>query len=177
MWLLENVVATTWFNLLLLASLIVLMILVILNFCQWKKLKNEYQELMQVIGKGEDLNENLKKFVKKIESVSRETEQLKNKADSIEKNMEKCLQKVGVVRYNAYGSAGNDLCFAVALLDFEDNGVVFNGIYSRDNTTATYAKPIEHGKSKYPLVKEEEEAIEIAKHNGYKCFLKLEQKG
>ena len=53
------------------------------------------------------------------------------------------------------------------------NGVVINGIYSRDNTTTTYAKPIEHGKSKYTLVKEEEEALEKAMHNGYKCFLDI----
>ena len=63
------------------------------------------------------------------------------------------------------------MCFALALLDFEDNGVVINGIYSRDNTTNTYAKPIERGLSKYTLVKEEEEALNIAKQSGYKYFM------
>ena len=48
-----------------------------------------------------------------------------------------------------------------------------NGIYSRDNTTNTYAKPIEHGVSKYTLVKEEEEALNIAKQSGYKYFMSV----
>ena len=69
---------------------------------------------------------------------------------------------------------GSDLCFALALLDFEDSGVVINGVYSRDNTTNTYAKPIEKGKSKYTLVKEEEEALNIAKQNGYKYFIDVD---
>ena len=52
--------------------------------------------------------------------------------------MNKCIQKVGIIRYNPYQNTGSDLCFALALLDFEDNGVVINGVYSRDNTTTTY---------------------------------------
>ena len=92
----------------------------------------------------------------------------------MEQNMNKCIQKVGMIRYNPYQNTGSDLCFALALLDFEDSGVVINGVYSRDNTTNTYAKPIEKGKSKYTLVKEEEEALNIAKQNGYKYFIDVD---
>lgn len=166
-------ISSGWFNLLLLASFIILLILTIINMIKNKKLKNEYKKLMESIGEGKDLNIIFNKYIDDLNTVSRETKILKNKVENIEKNLEKCVQKVGIVRYNAYKNSNSDLCFALALLDFEDNGVVINGIYSRDNTTTTYAKPLEHGKSKYKLVKEEEEAIEIAKHNGYKCFLNL----
>ena len=44
--------------------------------------------------------------------------------DNIQKNLEKCVQKVGMVRYNAFHDSRGELCFAIALLDFEDNGVV-----------------------------------------------------
>ena len=57
------------------------------------------------------------------------------------------------------------------LLDFENNGVVINGVYSRDNTTTTYAKPVENGTSKYPLSKEEAEAIEKAKRMGESYYV------
>ena len=171
--LINGMLNASWFNLLLLVGFCVVFILSIINLVKTKKMKKEYQELMLEIGKGKNFNDVFNKFVKNIDNVSRETERLKNKTENLEKNVEKCVQKIGVVRYNAYGKMGNDLCFAVALLDFEDNGVVINGIYTRDNTTTTYAKPIEHGKSKYTLVKEETEAIDLAKHNGYKCFLEM----
>jgi len=168
---LNTFVNASWFNLLLLASLLMVLVLIIINILKVNKLKKDYRNLMEVIGKGNDFNEIFNTYINEVKDVSRETEKLKNRTNNIESNMEKCLQKVGVIRYNAYKNSGSDLCFAIALLDFEDNGVVINGIYSRDNTTTTYAKPIEHGKSKYTLVKEEEDAIELAKHNGYKCFL------
>ena len=147
--------------------------MLIINILKVNKLKDDYKKLMQVLGKGQDFNEILNRYMRDVENVSRETLKLKNKTEGLEKNVEKCLQKVGIVRYKAYLEAGSDLCFALALLDFEDNGIVINGIYSRDNTTTTYAKPIEHGKSKYALVKEEEEAIEIARQSGYKYYLDL----
>ena len=48
-----------------------------------------------------------------------------------------------------------------ALLDEKNNGVVFNGIYSRDMSNI-YAKPIENGMSKYKVTPEEQEAINRA---------------
>ena len=72
-----------------------------------------------------------------------------------------CLQKVGIYRYNAYKDTGSDLSFAVCLLDEKNDGVVFNGIYSRDMSNI-YAKPIENGMSKYKVTPEEQEAINRA---------------
>jgi len=57
---------------------------------------------------------------------------------------------------------GSNLSFAIALLDGNDNGIVLNGIYSRESTT-TYAKSIINGQSKYALSAEEIQAIDIAR--------------
>ena len=75
--------------------------------------------------------------------------------------MEDCIQKIGIVRYNAFKDTGSDLSFALALLDSKDNGVVLNGIYSREMSNI-YAKPVEKGVSKYVLSDEEKQAIEKA---------------
>lgn len=169
----ENLIAgsgVNWFNLLI---LVCLMAISIINLVSIIFMKKKYKILTNLLGNGQDFNSVLAGYVEKVENVSRETFDINSKINDIRKNMEKCIQKVGVVRYKAYLDSGSDLCFAVALLDFEDNGIVINGIYSRDNTTTTYAKPIEHGKSKYTLVDEEVQAIELAKHNGYKCFLNV----
>ena len=58
-------------------------------------------------------------------------------------------------------STGSDLSFALALLDEKNNGVVLNGIYSREMSNI-YAKPVENGKSKYTISEEENLAIEKA---------------
>ena len=58
------------------------------------------------------------------------------------------IQKVGLIRYNPFDEMGGNLCFALALLDGNDNGVVLNGIHSRTGSF-TYAKPIEMGVSSF----------------------------
>lgn len=137
-------------------------------------LKKKYLEYMTKIGGGEDITNVMKNYVEDVTIVKENTQTLKKYCKEIEQNMNKCIQKVGIIRYNPYQNTGSDLCFALALLDFEDTGVVINGVYSRDNTTNTYAKPIEKGKSKYTLVKEEEEALNMAKQNGFKYFVNVE---
>ncbi|MDO4531576.1 MAG: DUF4446 family protein [Bacillota bacterium] len=76
------------------------------------------------------------------------------------------IQKVGLIRYNPFDEMGGNLCFALALLDGHDNGVVLNGIHSRTGSF-TYAKPIEMGVSTYMLSEEEIKAVEMARNNTY----------
>lgn len=149
----------------------ILIVLVIINLVSLMKLKNNYKKLMEVLGKGNNFNDMLNAYISEVDRTAKEITVLKNKTDNISKNVEKCFQKVGIVRYNAFSETGGSLSFALALLDFENTGFIINGVYSRDNTTTTYAKPVINGKSKYTLVKEEEEALEMALHSGYSCFL------
>jgi len=70
----------------------------------------------------------------------------------------KCVQKVGVVRFNPFKDTGSDQSFAIALMDRSDNGLVISSLFTREGTRV-YSKPLEKGKSKYPLSEEEEQAI------------------
>ena len=47
------------------------------------------------------------------------------------------------------------------MLDEKNDGVVFNGIYSREMSNI-YAKPVKNGVSEYTLSEEEKEAIRRA---------------
>ena len=80
---------------------------------------------------------------------------------NLDESLSRCVQKIGIVRYSAFKDTGSDLSFAVALLDEENSGVVFNGIYSREMSNI-YAKPVEKGNSSYTLSDEEAEAINKA---------------
>lgn len=71
------------------------------------------------------------------------------------------MQKVAIVRFNAFRDMGGDLSYALALLDSSGSGLVISSIYGRDDAR-TYAKPVKEGKSSYQLSSEEEEAIKKA---------------
>lgn len=70
-------------------------------------------------------------------------------------------KKFGIYRYNAYKDSGSELSFALALLDERNDGVVLNGIYSREMSNI-YAKPIKNGVSEYKITEEENEALKRA---------------
>ncbi len=70
-------------------------------------------------------------------------------------------KKCGIYRYNAYKDTGSDLSFTLALLNEKNDGVVLNGIYSRE-TSNIYAKPVINGNSAYKMTDEEKEAIKRA---------------
>ena len=116
---------------------------------------------MVKLGDGKDLQEDLENYMYRVERVEKQNAEILGQISSLDKDLEGCIQKVGILRYSAFQDTGSDLSFTLALLDEHDNGVVFNGIYSREMSNI-YAKPIENGKSKYTLSEEEHEAIKRA---------------
>ena len=134
------------------------------------KLKDRYKKFMKKIGNGKNIEEDLERFMNKVDRVEEQNTQIISFCQNLDEDIAKCIQKVGIVRYSAFKDTGSDLSFAVALLDEKNNGVVFNGIYSREMSNI-YAKPVENGNSKYTLSDEEVEAIEkaVKSNNIYKA--------
>lgn len=87
--------------------------------------------------------------------------ELKESVGELARGQERCIQKVGMVRYNAFEDVGGELSFSLALLDAHNDGVVLSGLYSREESRI-YAKPIEEGKSAINLSEEEREALRKA---------------
>jgi hypothetical protein len=71
------------------------------------------------------------------------------------------VQRVGMVRFDAFQDMGGQLSFAAALLDAQGSGMVLSSINGRSETRI-YAKPVEQGNSRYNLSDEEQEAIRRA---------------
>ena len=103
----------------------------------------------------------LKKYIEEVKAIEKDNGEIKNYYTKLDQDIASCIQKVGLVRYNAFKDVGSDLSFAIALLDGNDNGVVLNGIYGSEYSNI-YAKPIKTKGSSYQLSQEEEYAIEIA---------------
>lgn len=139
----------------------ILLILLIYNIIKTNKIGKKYKEFMRKIGNGKDLEEDLENYIHRVERVEKQNGEIVQTCNEMGKSLEKCIQKVGVVRYNAFENTGSDLSFALALLDNKDNGIVLNGIFSRESSNL-YAKPVISGKSSYSISEEEEKAIEKA---------------
>lgn len=143
--------------------LIVIMIIMVSNWIKIKKLSKKYDNFMSGADYG-NIEELLGKCISETKEVKEKYKENEIKINNIERNLIECIQKVGIVRYNAFDNVGSDLSFCIALLDNNNNGLVLSGIYSRDNSM-NYAKPIVNGKSKYALSAEEIQAVGIAIKN------------
>jgi len=140
---------------------IILIISFIANSISTSKIKKKYTLFMTKLGRGNDLEEMIKRYITKVEDVNVKNKEIMDFCKTLDNKLYNCIQKVGVVRYSAFKDTGSDLSFTLALLDYDNTGVVLNGIYSRE-TSNIYAKPVEKGTSTYTLSKEEQEAIEKA---------------
>lgn len=125
------------------------------------KLKNKYNKFMKKIGNGKNIEEDLENYMYRVERVERQNTEIISYCKNLDDEVAKCIQKVGMVRYSAFKDTGSDLSFAVAMLDENNDGVVFNGIYSREMSNI-YAKPVKNGVSEYTLSEEEKESIRRA---------------
>jgi hypothetical protein len=70
----------------------------------------------------------------------------------------RAVQRVAVVRYDAFPDAGGRLSYSVALLDGAGDGVVLTTITGRSETRS-YAKAVRAGVGVDPTSPEEDEAI------------------
>lgn len=140
-----------------------LIILLVINYSMVSNLKDKYKRLVKGTS-GKNIESVLMEHIDKVEEVQEEFKDLHSKLDIIENRISFSIQKVGIVRYNAFNDVGSDLSYSIALLDGNNNGIVLTGIHGRTETIS-YAKPIKEGKSNYNLSVEELQSLDRAKSN------------
>ena len=160
-----NEIGITNTFIILLVLIFVLLILLITFMCKTIYLDKKYKKFMKKLGESENLEEDLENYMYKVERVEKQNAEILGQLSGLDKDLEGCIQKVGIVRYSAFQDTGSDLSFSLALLDEKNNGVVMNGIYSREMSNI-YAKPVEAGNSSYTLSEEEQQAIKKAMEVG-----------
>jgi hypothetical protein len=126
-----------------------------------KRLTARYDALMTGAA-GKSVEEMVVGRLRELNEVKKNMLSLNSRCNKLDEQIAKCVQKTGVVRFSAFDGTGSDLSFTIALLDEQDDGVVFSSIYGRSEGRC-YAKPINGGRSDYPLSDEEKRAIEISK--------------
>ncbi len=160
----ENIMAllkTDNFLIIFAILLIVLLISYVVLLIKTSNLNKRYKQFMKKLGNGKNIEEDLENYMYRVEKVERQNSELHLICKEMGNQLSGCVQKIGIVRYNAFKDTGSDLSFALALLDEDNTGVVMNGIYSREMSNI-YAKPVEKGKSPYTISEEEKLAIDKA---------------
>jgi len=164
MMIMENIMAllkTDNFLIIFAILLIVLLISYVVLIIKTSNLNKRYKQFMKKLGNGKNIEEDLENYMYRVEKVERQNSELHLICKEMGNQLSGCVQKIGIVRYNAFKDTGSDLSFALALLDEDNTGVVMNGIYSREMSNI-YAKPVEKGKSPYTISEEEKLAIDKA---------------
>ncbi|MCL8208525.1 MAG: DUF4446 family protein [Actinomycetia bacterium] len=100
----------------------------------------------------------LERLARDVDAMSRRVEEVAQRVEHVNAQAQRSLQRVGLVRYDAFRDMGGQLSFSVALLDAERNGLVLTVLNGRDGARA-YAKPVRAGASSAALSEEEQRAI------------------
>jgi hypothetical protein len=145
--------------------LIALITFIAINF-KLAKLNRRYQKMMQGV-QGENLERLLLGHIEEVRQAITQVDSLGRDVKRLDGTLRGCVQRVGIIRFNAFEDTGSDLSFAVAMLNAENNGVVISSLFGR-NDSRTYAKPIVGGESTYFLTTEEKQALQRAKENNPK---------
>ena len=140
---------------------ILFIILFIINYIRLANMKKSYDKFMKKLGKGENIEEMLKNHLEKVEFVHKQNEEILDYCRKIDNDFGKTISKIGIIRYSAFKDTGSDLSFTLALLNKHNDGVVLNGIYSREMSNI-YAQPIKNAESTYTLSNDEKQAIQKA---------------
>lgn len=162
-WLTENL----QYVIIALTALIFIALIVFINInMKLARLNRRYQKMMEGTT-GTNLESILFQHIDTVKDATAKVAALEQESRRLDGRLKHCVQKLGVIRFNAFEDTGSDLSFAVALLDSNDDGVVFSSIYSRSESRV-YAKPVSAGQSSYFLTDEEKKALAEAKEVFYK---------
>ncbi len=139
--------------------LLALIIFISINM-KLARMNKRYNTMMKGMD-GVNVEQILLNHIEQVKETVIKVDQLSMDCQKIKENSKTHVQKVGVVRFNAFEDMGSDLSFAIALLDYQNDGTVISSIYSRSESRM-YAKPISAGQSSYLLTDEEKQAINQA---------------
>jgi hypothetical protein len=96
-----------------------------------------------------------------LEGLHQAIVSLQSQVAVLREGMEDTIQRVGVVRYDAFQDMGARLSFSVALLDERGDGFVLSSITGR-NDTRNYVKTVRNCAGEQPLSPEEQQAVDEA---------------
>lgn len=148
------------FIIILLVLLLVNIVLLVIFIVKNVKLTNRMNAFM--LGKdASSLEEEITDLFAINKNIVEKVRENRKDIRKIYRKFTKAIQKVGIVKYDAYQQMGGDLSFSMALLDEENNGFIMNSVHSTEGCY-TYTKEVRDGRCDLELGNEERIALEKA---------------
>jgi len=140
--------------------IVVLFFMVINANMKYSRLKASYTSFMK--GKdGKTLEESIFERFDDLDEVTKMALKNRQEIRNLQQDLLGTLQKVGILRYDAFSEMGGHLSFALTLLDGNNNGYIINSMHSREGCY-NYIKEIIKGESYIELSEEETESLDRA---------------
>ena len=149
-----------WIGMATIVLVIAVLVYCVILHIRLGSLKKKYDFFMQG-DNGASLERKLSVEVSEIRDAVKGLESLLTEQAAIRNTQSNTIQKIGFIKYNAFENIGNDLSFALTLLDGNNNGICISSIYGR-NESRIFSKPIVKGKSLVSLSQEELESLNEA---------------
>lgn len=144
----------------MLALIIILFILIIVQMTKLKKLNTKYKKFMS--GKNaKNLETDIMALFEDNKLIKVSLDKNRKDIHTLYKRFENAFQKIGIVKYDAFGQMGGQLSFSLALLDENNNGFILNSVHSAEGCYS-YTKEIKQGASDIMLGDEEKKALDMA---------------
>ena len=149
-----------WIGMATIVLVIALLVYCVILHIRLGSLKKKYDFFMQG-DNGASLERKLSVEVSEIRDAAKGLETMLTEQAAIRNIQSNTIQKIGFIKYNAFENIGNNLSFALTLLDGNNNGICISSIYGR-NESRIFSKPIVKGKSLVSLSQEELESLNEA---------------
>lgn len=146
---------------------VILLILVIVLFVMLSKQNKRLQKLEGRMARfmrgsqAKSLEDSIAEMFQEQETLLKRQDANRKDIQNIYDRMRSMIQKVGVVKYDAFSQMGGNLSSAIAILDENDNGFIMNTVQSVDGCYS-YVKEVKNGRPDMDIGREEEEAMEKA---------------
>lgn len=116
---------------------------------------------------GEDLEVMLKRCLNESRESLVRCDDLGTRLEDASSAMRSCVQKIGIVRYDAFGDVSGAQSFSFAILDDYNNGAILTGLLGRHDGRC-FGKPVTGGQTEQALSDEESQALQMALDGGLK---------
>lgn len=146
--------------LIIMALCIISTVQIIIN----KKIKKQldtYIGTIKKLNEYDNADEAFKSLYQKLDQTNNFCEATKQRCKDTEEKLQNSIQKLGFVKYSTHDTGKNELSFAIAMLDNNNDGIILNQVHTR-NMSNIYAKQIEQGKAISRLSEEEAMALNDA---------------
>lgn len=150
---------------LLFAFIIVALLLFLFLFIAVARINGHVRRIKRILSasSGGSLEDLIQECLTKVDATSDRLTNIEAHLKSLADNQQLCLQKVGLVRYDAYDDVRGKQSFSLAILNAQNTGAVITGLFGRTDARC-YGKPILNGKSEHTLSDEETQAVQVAMH-------------